>query len=382
MTGEHAHYKSWEHDKTQIKIVMPESIDGLMTNGSDGYDIIYYVGGDNQRLPKKTTQDWLFNSKKLLGDLEVNDSNKFERYLFLSVFRCAKEQFHLSYSRYDGSQSNGKSTYYMLLAKRLMPKSMVTSDYKHAPWDWKMKARIKPYDVLKSVSVAEMMVFNVCPYRFLLEKASNRARCFKTEWQLTLYSGSQWKEGILYEAVKSDKILETKYINSLKDKVWRENIAPYYPYISNLEVGTRESYLGLPQIAGYTKITFDMRSKNKIFDEGFNLQVPVMQLFWGKKTVSSSNIENNSFFETVITNELLLPVSKDSEDEKDQAQVHAQQLLHHVNQKVKSNMSSENEVFFKDQILNMSQHPFEKQPGNHCKLCPSNKLCLSVNSED
>lgn len=370
------HDRNWSQDKTQIKIVMPESIDGLMTNGPDGYDIIYYVGADNQRLPKKSSHDWLFDSKALLGDLEVNDSNKFERYLFLSVFRCAKEQFHLSFSRYDGSQSNSKSIYYTLLAKRLaVSENQKIADSKQIAWNWDAAAKVKMVGEVKNVSVAEMMVYTLCPYRYLLEKVSSRAGCYKTEWQLTLYSGSQWKQGILFAAATSGEVISEQMLKRLKSDVWQSKIAPYYPYISDLEADTRESYLQLSKLEQYSKVTFDKRYKFKNLGEGFTLESPKEQRFWGKNTTSSSD---NRLLQTVINNEFLLPVAKDSDDANDTPQVKAQKVFFDA----KAEMNKEEEASFIENIRKMSRQSFVKQPGNHCKLCPSNRLCLPMSTEE
>lgn len=372
------HDRTWSQGKTQIKIVMPESIDGLMTSGPDGYDIIYYVGADNQRLPKKSSHDWLFDSKVLLGELEVNDSNKFERYLFLSVFRCAKEQFHLSFSRYDGSQSNGKSIYYTLLAKRLAAtEEQKSTESKQRPWNWGAEANVNTVGERKDVSVAEMMVYTLCPYRYLLEKASRRAGCYKTEWQLTLYSGSQWKQGILYAAATSGKAINEQMLHALKDSVWQSSIAPYYPYISDLEVDTRKSYLQLAKLEEYSKVTFDKRRKVKSLGEGFTLQLPMGQLFWGERTSS-----DNDWLQTVVNNELLLPVAKDSDDQNDASQIQAQKVLFDVHGQVNKDMSQESQNAFIESIREMSRNSLVKKPGNHCNYCPSNKLCLSVSTEE
>ncbi|MCS0173692.1 nuclease-related domain-containing protein [Vibrio alginolyticus] len=372
--------RNWSQDKTQIKIVMPESIDGLMTNGPDGYDIIYYVGADNQRLPKKSSHDWLFDSKELLGDLEVNDSNKFERYLFLSVFRSAKEQFHLSFSRYDGSQNNDKSIYYTLLAKRLaVTEHQKSADSNQTSWNWSATANVRAVDEVKSVSVAEMMVYTLCPYRYLLEKVSSRPGCYKTEWQLTLYSGSQWKQGILFAAAMSGEAITEEMLTGLKDNVWQSAIAPYYPYISDLEADTRESYLQLSKLAQYSAVTFDKRYKVKSLGEGFTLQLPTGQLFWGENTISDNS---NDFLQTVVSNELLLPVAKDSDDANDAHQTQAQKVFFDIHRQIKNKMNQKEQTSFIESIREMSRRSFVKQSGNHCNYCPSNKLCLSMSTEE
>lgn len=372
------HERNWSQDKTQIKIVMPESIDGLMTSGPDGYDIIYYVGADNQRLPKKSSYDWLFNSKALLGELEVNDFNKFERYLFLSVFRCAKEQFHLSFSRYDGSQSNGKSIYYTLLAKRLTAtEEQKSADLTQTPWNWSAAANVKASGERKAVSVAEMMVHTLCPYRYLLERASRRAGCYKTVWQLKLYSGSQWKQGILYYAATSGEAINEQMLYGLADRVRQNSIAPYYPYLSDLEVDTRKSYLQLSKLEQYSKVTFDKRRKVKSLGEGFTLHLPARQLFWGESTSG-----DNDWLQTVVNNELLLPVPRDSDDQNYASQIQAQKVLFDVHGQVNKDMSQESQSAFIKSIREMNRNSFVKQPGNHCNYCPSNKLCLSASSEE
>ncbi|RPF10202.1 nuclease-like protein [Vibrio crassostreae] len=378
MTDEHDN--NWEHDKTQIKIVMPESIDGLMTNGSNGYDIVYYVGADNQRLPKRPSQDWLFDRKALLGDLEVNDSNKFERYLFLSVFRSAKEQFHLSYSCFDGSQTNGKSTYYTMLADRLLAKTNEETGSVCTPWNWSKETNVLPNHQLKSASLVDLMVFSLCPYRYLLENSSHRARCYKTEWQLTLYSGSQWKEGILKESSIREIDIDSQSLISLKEEIWKKYIKPYYPYITKLEFDTRDNYLNFSKLEDYSKFYPDRRYKSRSLGEGYSLDIPVSQFFWGD--LSSGGEYSRKLEQTVVSNEFLLPVSKNGDNKKGKYQLKAQNILFDALKKVKRDMCPEDQAFFRDEILNMSKKAIKKQPGNHCKYCPSVRLCLSVTSEE
>jgi hypothetical protein len=168
-------------EQRRIWIATPEAIDGYQR------DIVYYIGVDDQRVPRPYTEPWPFVTPN------IPESLARERYLFLAVCRAARRQLHLSYARADERGTYGPSPYLDAVAATLdvsiseeeviAPAEALPAEPSPSPL---RRARRKRY------SLAELAHFGLCPFRAKLERLDPQARRYEDPFHVQFLAQAAW----------------------------------------------------------------------------------------------------------------------------------------------------------------------------------------------
>jgi hypothetical protein len=168
-------------EQRRIWIATPEAIDGYQR------DIVYYIGVDDQRVPRPYTEPWPFVKPN------IPESLARERYLFLAVCRAARRQLHLSYARADERGTYGPSPYLDAVAATLdvsiseedviVPAEALPVEPSASPL---RRARRKRY------SLAELAHFGLCPFRAKLERLDAQARRYEDPFHVQFLAQATW----------------------------------------------------------------------------------------------------------------------------------------------------------------------------------------------
>ncbi|UBV45529.1 exodeoxyribonuclease V subunit gamma (plasmid) [Deinococcus taeanensis] len=161
----------------RITLTAPESVDSLSK------DLIYYLGLDDARVPRPPADEWPL----ILPPPVLQQHYDFERYLFLSVVRAAKQELHLSYAEVDGQQPCRASLYLeevAALMNRPVPRAVKPKEaegerpnLKYPPLQLKRR---------QEYLVSELAQLQVCPRRAYLERLTGSAQYYRNAWQSDL----------------------------------------------------------------------------------------------------------------------------------------------------------------------------------------------------
>lgn len=157
-----------EEKPNQIWCITPPGVDGYAKK------IIFYLGVDNRRVPKRYAEPWPFYTHT------IGEHQETERYLFLAVARAAREHLHLSYAQADESDVYRPSPY-LEQAATVLGRAIAPVDCPHAPVDPAAAVPVAP--VLQArrqrYTLSEIAHFGLCPFRYKLETLDAGARTYR-----------------------------------------------------------------------------------------------------------------------------------------------------------------------------------------------------------
>jgi hypothetical protein len=154
----------------------PNQVWCITPPGVDGYEkkLIFYLGVDNRRVPKRYAEPWPFYTHDIARHQET------ERYLFLAVVRAARERLHLSYAQADDQDVYRPSPYLEQSAAVLGQPIAVPSPPALPPGAETPAGATPPLQARRSrYTIAEIAHFGLCPFRDKLETLDTRARTYR-----------------------------------------------------------------------------------------------------------------------------------------------------------------------------------------------------------
>ncbi|MBF0239218.1 MAG: NERD domain-containing protein, partial [SAR324 cluster bacterium] len=175
-----------ELHKHKISVIPPISIDQASRS------IIFFLGLNDLSMPMPFAEDWPFYR------IQIERHHQQERYLFLATIRATENHLHLSYSKAYGEHSYRPSLYFEEISKLL--------NRKLDKWNPHLEAKSKtkaPEELSKSLAsrteytLHELSHYELCPYRYLMERLDPLAQVYKTRWQLRFVAQGLWTEFVL-----------------------------------------------------------------------------------------------------------------------------------------------------------------------------------------
>jgi hypothetical protein len=154
----------------------PNQIWCITPPGVDGYEkkIIFYLGVDNRRVPKRYAEPWPFYAHT------IDQHQETERYLFLAVVRAAREHIHLSYAQADDRDVYRPSPYLEQSAAVLGQPIAVPSPPALSPGAEPPAGATPPLQARRPrYTIAEIAHFGLCPFRYKLETLDAGARTYR-----------------------------------------------------------------------------------------------------------------------------------------------------------------------------------------------------------
>jgi hypothetical protein len=173
----------------RVWITTPEGIDGYQK------DYVFFLGVDNQRVPRAFVEPWPFYVP------DIGEHQERERYLFLAVARAARQHLHLSFARADEGGVYRPSPYLEQVSDLLgVPITDVAAPPALSPTVAASRrsvgrARRSTY------KLAEIAHFALCPWRYKLERLSPSARQYRAEYQVILFAQAYWTNRALARMV-------------------------------------------------------------------------------------------------------------------------------------------------------------------------------------
>ncbi|MBJ6146298.1 NERD domain-containing protein [Hymenobacter sp. BT559] len=189
----------------QIAVIGPEGLD------NSKQPIVFFLGADSSRLPRPHREPWPFY------DLTLGPNLAQERYLFLAAIRATvgtvqkPARFFLSYAQTDGTQELLPSPYFQevmaVLGKedvRVFPYRLPTPGPMSQP-----PLESLPPTLMSELyerdygsdpyTVAELMHYDLCPYRYQLERLDFTSTFYTTNFQLRYLAKGVWLHLLLDE---------------------------------------------------------------------------------------------------------------------------------------------------------------------------------------
>jgi hypothetical protein len=191
-TSDHKEDEGESEEPGQIWVTTPEGIDGYQK------DFVFFLGVDNQRVPRQYPEPWPFYTNK------IDEHQEKERYFFLAVVRAANQCLYLSYARSDEEENCRPSPYLEEAATVLGLSIEEKSDLQETdeleplltPDKPLIRARRQRYEL------NELAHFGLCPFRYKLERLDYRSRQYRTNFQLRFLAQGEWMNLILQRLVQ------------------------------------------------------------------------------------------------------------------------------------------------------------------------------------
>ncbi|EHR1106460.1 NERD domain-containing protein [Vibrio parahaemolyticus] len=391
--------EQFEEEKQQkpkkIRIWAPESVDGNLSSSKEKQlRVIFYLGCDSSRQPRPASADWPY--QRAIFDVNYPGTTArqklFERYLFLGVVRAARDNLHLSYSEHDGSQSLGPSIYFERVreALGLDPKKLgehydVESGLPQSPSQpYFSRVKIKLANPISEYQLSSLAHISLCPQRFLLERLSTRAGCYRDPWQLRSLAVGFWLQLVMDE-LRNNKNPQSgnneAIIDDIVEKQWNK-VTRLLPILTPIDKEMCSKYLfgkdgswreRLKSSNLQSSVTHHWENKNasenKYFINyvnlrGVNVVYPYRQVFW----VQGAEYRN---WDVALRNAWLRPPS--GKQRSSEAFSFWQDLIKNVRRKtgdvLVDKIHSVIDEFSSGDLTRITS-------GKHCSYCPSRDLCL------
>ena len=407
----------------QIAIIAPEGLDNSQQH------VVFFLGADSMRLPRAYQEPWPFYDQRMAADLAQ------DRYLFLAALRATigkpdkPARFYLSYPQTENNQVLQPSPYFEEVMYLLGLRDVrVYPVVDHCPIEEAL-----PAEVLGSGSkltftrdfeqdqyhLAELLQYDLCPYRYQLERLSTQGSFFTTTYQLRYLAVGVWLHLIL-DAWQKDGVEVNKPVDFLREarrfrnatkeemrklflgfseqdriEVGRE-LMDYLKYWAHAwesnqarQVNTAPA-INIPLVnstAQHVKVDLnfcvdELPSKQGGYLKRVAFVKDVLTLNWlrfGRKpdenavgeseATSVTQYQKVSEYQRITTKAFRQATWDRSGYQSPKAQVTLQDLDHEM-EIIKNDLQGYIEA--------IEQEVFEKRPGDHCLLCPNNPACLGV----
>jgi hypothetical protein len=391
----------------QIWVTTPEGIDGYQK------DVVFFLGVDNQRVPRPYPEPWPFYINK------IDEHQEKERYFFLAVVLSAKQRLHLSYAQADEEQKYRSSLYMeeasAVLGVPIDKKSDLQEidELKNTPTQSRslIQARRKNYHL------AEIAHFGLCPFRYKLERLDFKARQYRDKFQMRFLAQGEWINLVFQHLARQGTIarsqddIQRNFLDAMN--VTQSQIQDKFPGLRDLDWVAVKRYVqnSLKWEAQdlYKKNSYwvSVKSGKKvgyvITNEDRTVQVEVNVRYAIKK---------GNYFKPYIEDfkreEWLKPAKKSQDQEVEYTEVDNVKVFASQEDAVKwwedatktafyyENSRQQTNKFPKEQQQNYQKQQekireliqaieaghYPKHFGEHCLYCPVRTECLGLSEED
>ena len=354
----------------RITLTAPESVDSLRK------DLIYYLGLDDARVPRPPADEWPL----ILPPSVLQQHYDFERYLFLSVVRAAKQELHLSYAEVDGQQPCRASLYLEEVAA-LMNQSVPRAVQPTQAAGERPNLKYPPLTLERrqEYQISELAQVQVCPRRAYLERLTGSAQYYRNAWQSdllvqgVLFSMATQRAEVLWPAGFPDDVEEVKL--SLRQEVEQLGRAQFpgihpsrWPFLTRQVVDNLLNSVKSYQASMHALPTARFRRHSQVKGQAVRLRGG----YYG--AISSSGKPTWSLNYDSLAQTWLLPPKRD--DTRRNAFDWWQNQMKNLTFKSKSVVDAELQGQ-EHELLNTNAAP---RPGPHCTYCPVAGLCLAQHS--
>lgn len=236
-----------ERRESEGEAERPNQVWCITPPGVDGYkkEIIYYLGVDDRRVPRRYADPWPFFASDIAAHQET------ERHLFLAVARAARRRLHLSYAQVDEGGAYRASLYLEEAAAVLgRTISSVHDTLAPAPGDAAAPARPAAPARRDRYSLAEVAHFGLCPFRYKLETLDGAARAYRDAtdaFQLVPLAQATWLDLVFGALEGSSRTADgTAAARALLESALEETrtaVTDAFPGLRELHWNTVERYV-------------------------------------------------------------------------------------------------------------------------------------------
>lgn len=391
-------------NEDHIWITTPEGID------SHKVSYVFYLGVDDQHVPRKYSEPWPIWEPKTTQHIEI------ERYLFLSVVRAATERLYLSFSEVDDQIQQMPSPYLRRIQDigvPLVKVGEVASEGVSLAFSTPSvrRARRNMYEI------EEIAHFALCPFRYKLERLSVRAGQYRDEFQMRFLTESVWLDKIMTYARQSS--LSAKGAQAIRDGL--------YQAMESTRLQVQDLFPGLTRLDWFAVGEAVRTQLNHIADEAGDYEFSVgpgesarYVLTEGDRVVEINvhvrhtevrGIVSHPHLRDIQTQEWLRNGTKKPFEPEliapDGVNVFSSlypavqwwrsavwsAIVHQRKQDGRmisnADVAEQNESAFADHkdrirqwVQAIEQGPYPKNPGDHCIYCPVRADCLGIKEEN
>lgn len=374
-----------ERVRDRIWVTTPEGIDGVQCA------VVFYLGADNQRLPRRYPEPWPFYRP------DVNQHQEKERYYFLGVVRAALKHLHLSYSRADEKEIYRPSPFLDEALRSLgWPEITEGNPLPGAAAPTPAVSAKTGISRRPKYTLEELLHYRLCPFRYKLERLDPATRAYRSDFQLGFVAQGEWLR-LAFDRLAQQggpwppSAVQAVFKQALDDT--RDEVQKAFPGLRPLAWVTIEAYVRRT-VARFAEDAAKHGRNVTVLDG--------MTLIWPLPDARATEVEVQiphtvkSIWETIVTDsamhrEWLLP-GQTKPDETVQgvpvfasqgsaqrywwfAVINAWQALQKGKKQAEFDQLRQELL---ETVTFLSEGKFPKHQGDHCKYCSVRSDCLGL----